>query len=99
MNNKQIFVPGLAICMLLDAVGMLTYLIPALGEFGDIVWAPVSGFLFYKLFGGRFGLIGGVLNFLEEIIPLTDIIPSFTIAWFIRKNEAERLRISQRQIK
>ena len=70
-----------------------------LGEFGDIVWAPVSGFLFYKLFGGRFGLIGGVLNFLEEIIPLTDIIPSFTIAWFIRKNEAERLRISQRQIK
>lgn len=99
MNNKSIFVPGLAICMLLDAVGMMTYLIPALGEFGDIVWAPVSGFLFYKLFGGRLGLIGGVLNFLEEIIPLTDIIPSFTIAWFIRKNEAEKWKLSQRQIK
>jgi hypothetical protein len=36
-------------------------------------------------------MIGGVLNFLEEIIPFTDIIPSFTIAWFIRKNESDKL--------
>jgi hypothetical protein len=39
---------------------------------------------------GGLGLIGGVLNFLEEIMPLTDIIPSFTIAWFIRKNAIEK---------
>lgn len=96
MNNKQIFVPSLALCILLDALGMATYLIPALGEFGDIVWAPISGFLFYKLFGGRFGLVGGVLNFLEEIIPWTDIIPSFTIAWFIRKNEAAKMPMIKR---
>jgi hypothetical protein len=42
------------------------------------------------LFGGRFGMLGGVLNFLEEIIPFTDIIPSFTIAWFIRKREVDK---------
>ncbi len=99
MDNKPVFVPALALCVLLDAVGMMTYLIPALGEFGDIVWAPISGFLFYRLFGGRFGLVGGVLNFLEEVLPFTDIIPSFTIAWFIRKNEAEKLKVLHRQIK
>ena len=74
----------------MDVVGMVTYFIPVLGEFADIVWAPVSAFIFYLMFGGRFGMIGGVLNFLEEIIPYTDIIPSFTIAWFIRKNETEK---------
>lgn len=92
MNNKPVFVPSLALCILLDAIGMATYLIPALGEFADIVWAPLSGLIFYKLFGGRFGMVGGVLSFLEEIIPWTDIIPSFTISYFIRKNEADKMQ-------
>lgn len=91
MKEEKIFVPHIAICIIMDVVGMATYIYPALGEFADIVWAPLSGFIFYKLFGGRFGMIGGVLNFLEEIIPFTDVIPSFTIAWFIRKNEADKL--------
>ena len=91
MKSKPIFVPNIALCILLDVIGIATYAFPVLGEFGDIVWAPVSGYLFFKLFGGRFGMIGGVLNFLEEVIPFTDAIPSFTIAWFIRKNEADKL--------
>jgi hypothetical protein len=100
MNEKKIFLPNIVICILLDIVGMASYLIPALGEFADAVWAPISGFLFFVLFGGRFGAIGGVLNFLEEIIPLTDIIPSFTIAWLIRKNEQEKFhRVTQRNTK
>jgi hypothetical protein len=90
MNKAKPFVPNLFLCLLLDLVGMATYFIPALGEFTDVVWAPISGFLFFILFGGRFGLIGAALNFLEEIIPFTDIIPSFTIAWFIRKREADK---------
>jgi hypothetical protein len=90
MNNKKIFLPDIFICILLDLAGMASYFIPAMGEFADVVWAPISGLLFFKLFGGRFGLIGGVLNFLEEIIPFTDIIPSFTIAWFIRKKELDK---------
>ena len=90
MNNQKLFLPNIALCILLDLIGMATYIFPGLGEFVDIAWAPVSGYLFFKLFGGRFGVIGGVLNFLEEIIPFTDIIPSFTIAWFIRKNEIEK---------
>jgi hypothetical protein len=91
MKEEKVFLPNIAICIIMDIIGMATYFFPALGEFGDIVWAPISGYVFYKLFGGRFGLIGGVLNFLEEIIPFTDIIPSFTIAWFIRKNQSDKL--------
>ncbi|MBK8609656.1 MAG: hypothetical protein IPL84_06855 [Chitinophagaceae bacterium] len=91
MEKKKLFLPNIFLCILLDLIGMASYLIPAFGEFGDTIWAPISGFIFYILFGGRFGVIGGVLNFLEEIIPFTDIIPTFTIAWFIRKREADKL--------
>lgn len=90
MNKKKPFVPNIVLCIVLDLIGMASYFIPWLGEFADVVWAPISGFLFFTLFGGRFGMIGGVLNFLEEIIPFTDIIPSFTIAWFIRKKELDK---------
>jgi hypothetical protein len=91
MNKEKVFLPNIVICIVMDVIGMATYIFPVLGEFGDIVWAPVSAYIFFKLFGGRFGLIGGVLNFLEEIVPYTDIIPSFTIAWFIRKNQSDKL--------
>ena len=88
---KKIKVPPIGLCIIMDFLGMATYGLPWLGEFADIVWAPISGFVFFLLFGGRFGLIGGALDFLEEILPFTDIIPSFTIAWFIRKREADKL--------
>ena len=90
MKQEKIFVPNLAICITMDLIGMASYIIPGLTEFTDIVWAPISGLVFYLLFGGRFGVIGGTLDFLEEIIPFTDFIPSFTIAWFIRKNQAAK---------
>lgn len=90
MTLKKPFVPNIALCVVLDVIGMGSYFIPALAEVTDVAWAPISGFLFFLLFGGRFGVIGGVLNFLEEIIPFTDIIPSFTIAWFIKKNELDK---------
>ena len=88
---KKVKVPPLGLCIIMGLIGMATYGLPWLGEFADIVWAPISGFVFFILFGGRFGLIGGTLDFLEEIIPFTDAIPSFTIGWFIRKREAEKL--------
>jgi hypothetical protein len=90
MKTQKHFLPNIGLCVLLDLVGMATYIFPALGEFVDVIWAPISGYIFFKLFGGRLGAIGSVLNFLEEILPFTDIIPSFTIAWFIRKREIEK---------
>ena len=90
-NEKELFLPNIALCILLDLAGMASYIFPALGEFADVVWAPISAYIFFKLFGGRLGMIGSVLNFLEEIIPFTDIIPSFTIAWFIRKKAMDKM--------
>ena len=87
MKEKTLVLPSIGLCIFMDLVGIASYALPFLGEFSDIVWAPISALIFNKLFGGRLGMIGGVLNFLEELIPFTDVIPSFTISWFIRRNE------------
>lgn len=82
--------PSFLLCIALDIIGNISYLIPALGEFSDILWAPVSAILFFKLFGGRVGKIGAAINFVEEILPWTDIIPTFTIAWFVKSYSIKR---------
>ncbi len=69
----------------MDVIGYLTYAVPVLGEIGDILWAPLSGFIFMLSFGGWKGIAGGIFNFVEEILPGTDFIPSFTIAWLIKQ--------------
>lgn len=65
----------------IDALGMASYLIPALGEAADLVIAPIVSILIYAVHRTTFGAMAG---FLEEIIPFTDIIPSATIIWFYR---------------
>mgnify|MGYP003985484851 CR=1 FL=1 len=47
----------------------------------DLVWAPISGYLMTKMYKGKKGKIAGIISFLEEIIPITNIIPTFTIMW------------------
>ena len=71
----------------MDAIGYVTYAIPVLAEYGDIIWAPISAFIFYKTFGGTKGLIGGILNGIEELLPFTDFIPSFTIMYFLQSKK------------
>jgi len=68
----------------MDLIGYATYAIPFLGEFADIIWAPVSAIIFFVSFGGWKGALGGIGNFIEEILPGTDFIPSFTIMWFLQ---------------
>lgn len=77
--------PTLQFCILMDLIGCSSYLMPGLGELSDIIWAPISGFIFYKAFGGKIGLYGGLFDFVEEILPGTDIIPTFTIVWLWKK--------------
>lgn len=90
--NQQRQVP-LLLCLLLDLAGYATYAIPGLGELGDLVWAPVSAFIFYRLFGGWKGAAGGLFNFVEEILPGTDFIPSFTLMWLWQAWAAKRGRV------
>ncbi|HSD05898.1 hypothetical protein [Flavobacterium sp.] len=76
LKNKK-----LILGLVFDAIGMLSFTIPGIGEFGDVVWAPLAGFLMTKMYKGRVGRMAGFLTFLEEILPFTDIIPSFTLTW------------------
>jgi len=79
--------PSLIFCILMDVAGYATYAIPGLGEFADILWAPISSIIFMRTFGGWKGALGGVGNFIEEILPGMDFIPSFTIMWFIQNTQ------------
>lgn len=79
--------PSVLLCLLLDFIGYASYSIPVIGEFADIIWAPLSGLIFFMLFGGWKGAMGGLFSFVEEILPGTDFIPSFTIMWLIRKGQ------------
>lgn len=69
----------------MDLIGCASFVIPGFGEFSDVIWAPLSAYLFYKMFGGKKGVMGGVFNFLEEILPFTDVIPTFTLMWLWQK--------------
>ena len=72
----------LTLSLLLDGVGYLSFLIPGLGEFVDVAWAPASAYIMTKLYKGKKGKIAGAVSFLEEIMPGMDVIPTFTIMWF-----------------
>ncbi len=76
--------PSLAACLLMDFLGYATYAVPFFGEFLDVIWAPVSAFIFFRMFGGVKGLFGGAFSFFEELMPGLDFIPTFTIAWALQ---------------
>ncbi len=71
----------LFLSILFDLLGMLSFTIPLIGEFEDVIWAPASAFLMMWMYKGKKGKAAGVFSFLEEILPFSDIIPSFTLMW------------------
>ncbi len=58
-----------------DAIGMATPF------FVDLLWAPISGYLMKKMYGGQMGKTASWLVTIEELIPGLDFIPSFTLMW------------------
>jgi hypothetical protein len=88
-SNKQ---RNLFLGILFDLIGMLTYLVPFLGEFADTIWAPIGAFMLSYMYKGTIGKVGGIIEFLEEILPFSDFIPTFTLTWiytYIIKNPEE----------
>lgn len=77
--------PSLMFCVLMDAVGLFSYFIPMWGETIDVLWAPVSAYIFYRSFGGKTGAIGSFINLAEEVLPFTDFIPTFCLGYLYRK--------------
>ena len=83
--------PSLLFCIIMDLIGCASYAIPFLGEFSDIFWAPISAVIFFISFGGWKGALGGIGNFIEEILPGTDFIPSFTIMWLLQQYNKKKV--------
>jgi len=83
-------------CVVMDLIGYLSYAVPFIGEFSDLVWAPISGIIFFFTFGGWKGALGGIGNFIEELLPGTDFIPSFTIMWIMQRGQQRQDRNSTR---
>jgi len=74
----------LGLGILFDAIGMLSFAIPLIGEFSDIIWAPISALLISKMYKGTVGKIGGMVSFFEELVPGLDFIPTFTLTWIYK---------------
>ena len=67
----------LGVSLLCDALGMVSFAFPPF----DFVWAPASAYIMTKLYKGNKGKIGAILSFIEEALPFTDVIPTFTLMW------------------
>lgn len=67
--------------IIFDLIGMVSMAIPVIGPFTDLIWAPYAAKKMRGMYPGRDGKIAAVFVFLEEILPYTDIIPSFTLMW------------------
>ena len=65
-------------CLILDLAGDASELIPGLGELTDVVYAPVEAGLLKALFASN---AIAAFGFAEELLPFTDIIPTFTLSW------------------
>ncbi len=78
MKNKYSL---LVISIILDLIGLVSFTIPTVGEFSDIIWAPISAYLMLKLYKGVPAKVASVLVFVEEIAPWSDFIPTFTFMW------------------
>lgn len=67
-------------CLLLDVVGSMSYLLPFLGEGADLAWAPLQA----AAMGAMFDKVSPAAKWVglaEELLPMTDILPSATLTW------------------
>ena len=56
-DEQQEKLVKLLVSILIDLIGVITYAVPAIGEVGDVAWAPISALLIYNLYGN--GLVAG----------------------------------------
>ncbi len=79
-----------------DAIGMLSMAIPVVGPVLDILWAPYAAKKMSEMYEGKEGKIASIIVFIEEILPITDVIPTFTLMWlytFVWKDQKQNIPI------
>jgi hypothetical protein len=74
--------------ILIDLIGMVSYLLPGASELLDAIWAPISAILVFILFNRK--LSWASFTFLEELLPFTDVVPSATIAWYFHYHKSNK---------
>ncbi len=67
--------------ILYDVIGMTTAFIPVIGPFLDLFWAPYAAKKMSDMYQGNTGKIAAAIVFVEEILPFTDFVPTFTLMW------------------
>uniref|UniRef100_A0A7S2XSI7 Uncharacterized protein n=1 Tax=Attheya septentrionalis TaxID=420275 RepID=A0A7S2XSI7_9STRA len=72
----------LALSIAIDVIGSSSELVPVFGEVTDVIWAPIAGLALRSLYGGTNNILFA-LEFAEEILPFTDILPLATVCWVI----------------
>ncbi len=77
-NHKYL---KLLLGVIFDLLGYASYLIPGFAETSDIIWAPLSAWLMTKMYRGTSGKVAAAISFIEEALPFTDFLPTFTLMW------------------
>jgi len=85
----------LLLSLIFDTIGLISYIIPWFAEVSDIIWAPFAAFIIVKMYKGTLGKVGAAICLIEEILPSTDFIPTFTLMWLYKfvinpKKDAEK---------
>ena len=63
--------------IIFDLIGMCPTLFPPLA----LIWAPISGLILASMYKGKIGKMAGIIDFAEELLPIVDFIPTFTLTW------------------
>jgi len=85
--------------IIIDLVGILSFLLPIVWETGDMLWAPLSGLLIFLLFPNRKKY--AIAGMIEEMLPFTDIIPTACLTWrleYIKEQEQTLARFLKKEL-
>ncbi len=74
----------LVLSLVMDGMGLVSYVFPGFGEWIDVVWAPVASIANFLLYRGWLGAAGATATLIEEGLPFTDFVPTFTLTWCIK---------------
>ena len=67
--------------IIFDLIGMFPSVFLPIAIIMDPIWAPFSAFIMTRMYKGNVGRIAGVIDFVEELFPFIDVIPTFTLTW------------------
>lgn len=80
-EHVTIDISKLLLCIAIDTLGSANEAIPLAGEIVDAIYAPVAALILRRLFQESNVVL--ILEFVEEILPFTDVLPLATVCWVV----------------